>query len=220
MEFEEGKENLGRVLSSHALRSMWSGIKAQQNGMKELIPSTDRETVRWGFVGKSPKWSSDYLQAESKNLHSKKWLQNSNTSTKWVNKTVAIKQCNTPWSYPSGVGLVELVEHDHRRAAVIEDQPPEVGRGAGQRVRRHDERGLSVEAVGESSVDVIVALPFWGDQEGQGAIRRQDVHAAVLLPVSGQQGDAALLHIQVGSHRVEGLQMEKLKRRGGKLHNI
>lgn len=42
MQLEEGKEKLGRVLSSHALRSMWSGIKAQQNGMKELITSTVR----------------------------------------------------------------------------------------------------------------------------------------------------------------------------------
>lgn len=42
MYLEEGKEKLGRALSSHALRSMWSGIKAQQNGMKELIPSTVR----------------------------------------------------------------------------------------------------------------------------------------------------------------------------------
>lgn len=41
MQLEEGKEKLGRVLSV-ALRSMWSGIKAQQNGMKELIPSTVR----------------------------------------------------------------------------------------------------------------------------------------------------------------------------------
>lgn len=69
-----------------------------------------------------------------------------------------------------------------------------------------------MEAVGKSSVDVVVALPFCCDQEGQGAIWRQYIHAAVLFSVSGQQSNAALFHIQVGSHRVERLQMEMLKR--------
>lgn len=69
-----------------------------------------------------------------------------------------------------------------------------------------------MEAVSESSVDVIVALPFSRNQEGQSAIRRQNIHAAILLSVSGQQSDAALFHIQVGSHRVERLQMETCKR--------
>lgn len=39
------KKKTGTVLSSHALRSMWSGIKAQQNGMKKLIPSTVRYRI-------------------------------------------------------------------------------------------------------------------------------------------------------------------------------
>lgn len=43
-------EKLGRVLSSHALRSMWSGIKAQQNGMKELILSRVRYRESEGKV--------------------------------------------------------------------------------------------------------------------------------------------------------------------------
>lgn len=43
-------EKLGRVLSSHALRSMCSGIKAQQNGMKELIPSRVRYRESEGKV--------------------------------------------------------------------------------------------------------------------------------------------------------------------------
>lgn len=63
-----------------------------------------------------------------------------------------------------------------------------------------------MEAVGQGGVDVVVALPFGGNQEGQGAVGRQDIHAAVLLAVPGQQGDAALFHIQVGRHRVERLQ--------------
>lgn len=72
-------------------------------------------------------------------------------------------------------------------------------------MRGHDEGRLAVETVSQGGVDVVVALPFGGDQEGQGAVGRQHVHAAVLLAVPGQQGDAALFHIQVGSHRVERL---------------
>lgn len=104
-----------------------------------------------------------------------------------------------------------MVEHDHCCAAVVKDQPPKVSRGARQRVRGHDESSLPVETVGEGGVDVVVALPLCCNQEGEGAIGRQDVHAAVLLSVSGQEGDAALFHIQVGSHRVERLQMGKFK---------
>ena len=129
-----------------------------------------------------------------------------------VNKSMAIKQYITLWPYPGRVWLVELVEHDHCRAAVVEDQPPKVRCGPRQRVRGHNERSLPMEAVSESSVDVIVALPFSRNQEGQGAIRWQNIHAAILLSVSGQQSDAALFHIQVGSHRVECLQMETFKR--------
>lgn len=122
------------------------------------------------------------------------------------------KKYETLWPHPGRVGLVELVEHDHCCAAVVKHQPPKVSRGARQRVRGHDEGSLPVKAVSERGVDVIVAFPFGSDQEGQGAIGRQDVHAAVFLPVSGQQSDAALLHVQVGSHRVKSLQMEMLNR--------
>lgn len=125
---------------------------------------------------------------------------------------MAIKQYITFWPYPGRVRLVELVEHDHCRAAIVKDQPPKVRRRARQRVRGHYKSSLPVKAVGKSSVDVIVALPFCCNQEGQGSIRRQNIHAAVLLSVSGQQSNAALFHIQVGSHRVECLQMEMLKR--------
>lgn len=41
--------------------------------------------------------------------------------------------------HPGGVGLVQLVEHDDGSAPVVVDQPPEVRRGALQRVQRHDE---------------------------------------------------------------------------------
>lgn len=57
----------------------------------------------------------------------------------------------------------------------------------------------------ERSVDVIGALPVYGDQEGEAAVRGQDVHAAVLLVVPGQEGDAAVLHPQRGSHHVQSL---------------
>lgn len=72
-------------------------------------------------------------------------------------------------------------------------------------MRRHDEGGRPQEAVGQRGVDVVAAFPLGGDEEGQGAVRRQDVHAAVLLAVPRHQGDAALLHVQVRGHRVQGL---------------
>lgn len=80
-----------------------------------------------------------------------------------------------------------MVKHDHGSAAVVIHEPPEVSGGAWQRVRRHHEGGGSEEAVGEGCVDVVVALPIGGDQEGQGAVRRQHVHAAVLLTVPGHK---------------------------------
>jgi len=57
----------------------------------------------------------------------------------------------------------------------------------------------------ERSVDIVGALPVDGDQEGEAAVWRKDVHAAVLLVVPGQQGDAAVLHSQRGSHHVQSL---------------
>lgn len=57
----------------------------------------------------------------------------------------------------------------------------------------------------ERSVDVIGALPVDGDQEGEAAVWREDIHAAVLLVVPGQQGDAAVLHPQRGSHHIQSL---------------
>lgn len=58
----------------------------------------------------------------------------------------------------------------------------------------------------EGSVDVVAALPVDGDEEGQTAVRRKDVHAAVLLMVPGEQGDAAVLHAQRRSHHVQSLE--------------
>lgn len=57
----------------------------------------------------------------------------------------------------------------------------------------------------QSGIDVIGALAIDGDQEGKAAVRRQDVHAAVLLVVPRQQGDAAVFHPQRGSHHIECL---------------
>lgn len=57
----------------------------------------------------------------------------------------------------------------------------------------------------ECSVDIIGALPVNGDEEGEAAVWRQDVHAAVLLVVPGQQRDAAVLHPQRGSHHIQSL---------------
>ena len=57
----------------------------------------------------------------------------------------------------------------------------------------------------ERGVDVVGALPVDGDEEGEAAVWRKDVHAAVLLVVPGQQGDAAVLHPQRGRHHVQSL---------------
>lgn len=57
----------------------------------------------------------------------------------------------------------------------------------------------------ERCVDVIGALPIDGDEEGEAAVWRKDVHAAVLLMVPRQQGNAAVLHPQGGSHHIESL---------------
>lgn len=75
-------------------------------------------------------------------------------------------------------------------------------------MRRHHEGGGPEEAVGQRGVDVVVALSLRGDEEGQRAVRRQHVHAPVLLAVPGHQGDAALLHVQVGGHRVQRLRAQ------------
>lgn len=60
--------------------------------------------------------------------------------------------------------------------------------------------------ISQGRVDVVVGVPISGDEEGQAAVGRQDVHAAVLVSVPGQQGDAALLHVQRRRDRVQRLQ--------------
>lgn len=65
--------------------------------------------------------------------------------------------------------------------------------------------GRPVTHVHERSVDVVATLPVDGDEEGQAAVRGQDVHAAVLLVVPGQQRDAAVFHAQRRRHHVQGL---------------
>lgn len=92
------------------------------------------------------------------------------------------------WSHthPGGVRLVDLVEHDDGGAAVIEHQPPEISGGDGKRMRRHHEGGRTKETVHQCRVDVIATVHFCSDEEGQGSVGRQNVHAPVLLSVSGQ----------------------------------
>ena len=59
--------------------------------------------------------------------------------------------------------------------------------------------------VHEGRVDVVAALAVDGDEEGQAAVRRQDVHAAVLLVVTRQECNAAVFHAQGRRHHVQGL---------------
>ena len=65
--------------------------------------------------------------------------------------------------------------------------------------------GVRGTYVHERCVDVVAALAVDGDEEGQAAVGRKHVHAAVLLVVSGKQGDAAVLHPQGGGHHVQRL---------------
>lgn len=58
----------------------------------------------------------------------------------------------------------------------------------------------------QGCIDVVAALPIDGDEEGQAAVRGQNVHAAVLLMVPGQECNAAVLHAQGGGHHIERLQ--------------
>ena len=70
---------------------------------------------------------------------------------------------------------------------------------------REGARGWRGAHVHEGRVDVVAALAVDGDEEGQAAVGRQDVHAAVLLVVTGQQCDAAVFHAQGRRHHVQGL---------------
>jgi hypothetical protein len=63
-----------------------------------------------------------------------------------------------------------------------------------------------VTYVHEGSVNVVGTLSVDGDEEGQTAVWREDVHTAVLLVVPGEQGDAAVLHTQRRSHHVQSLE--------------
>lgn len=65
--------------------------------------------------------------------------------------------------------------------------------------------GVYVTYVHQRSVDVVGALSVDGDEERQAAVRRQHVHAPVLLVVSRQQSDAAVLHPQRGRDHVQSL---------------
>lgn len=71
---------------------------------------------------------------------------------------------------------------------------------------REGARGWRGAHVHEGRVDVVAALAVDGDEEGQAAVGRQDVHAAVLLVVTGQQRDAAVFHAQGRRHHVQGLE--------------
>lgn len=62
---------------------MWSGIKAQQNGMKELILSTDTETERWGEEGGGGVQTTSRLKENWPlvRVNSNVWKKNNNKTT-------------------------------------------------------------------------------------------------------------------------------------------
>lgn len=124
-------------------------------------------------------------------------------------------------THPGRVRLVDLVEHDDGGAAVIKHQPPEICRGDGQWVRRHHKGGWPKETVHQCCVDVVAAIHFCGDEKGQGSVRRQHIHAPVLLSISGQQWHTAFLHIQVRCYRIQCLIVgKKTVSRNGKWKKI
>ena len=57
----------------------------------------------------------------------------------------------------------------------------------------------------QRGVDVVGALAVHGYEERQAPVRRQDVHAAVLVVVPGQQTHAAVLRTDPGGHDVQSL---------------
>lgn len=63
--------------------------------------------------------------------------------------------------------------------------------------------------ISQGRVDIVVGVPVSGDKEGQAAVWRQHIHAAVFVSVPGQQGDAALLHVQGRRDRVQRLRRRK-----------
>lgn len=60
----------------------------------------------------------------------------------------------------------------------------------------------------EGSVDVVTGLSINRDEERQAAIHRQDVHAAVLVMVPGEQSHATVFRPHPGSHDVQSLERE------------
>ena len=71
-----------------------------------------------------------------------------------------------------------------------------------------EEHYIECTYVHECGVDVVGALSVDGDEEREAAVRRQHVHAPVLLMVPRQQSDAAVLHAQRRSHHVQRLEGE------------
>lgn len=57
----------------------------------------------------------------------------------------------------------------------------------------------------QRSVDVVAAFSVYGDEEGEASVGRKAVHEAILILVSRQQSDAAVLRLRLGSHRVQRL---------------
>lgn len=88
------------------------------------------------------------------------------------------------FSYPGRVGLVELIQHNHGGAAVVKHKSPEVRGGAGQWMGGYNEGSRPVEAIHQCCVNVVVTLALGGDQESEGSVRWENIHAAVLLSVS------------------------------------
>lgn len=58
-------------------------------------------------------------------------------------------------------------------------------------------------------IDVVAGFSIHRDEEGEAAVQRQDIHASILIMVSGQEPDAAVLGPDTGCHDVEGLWVQR-----------
>lgn len=52
----------------------------------------------------------------------------------------------------------------------------------------------------QSCIDVVAALPVYGNEEREASVRRKAVHEAVLILVSRQQSDTAVFRLRLRSH--------------------
>lgn len=64
------------------------------------------------------------------------------------------------------------------------------------------EASLGPTYIHQSCIDVVAALPVYGNEERKASVRRKAIHEAVLILVSRQQSDTAVFGLRLRSHRI------------------